>query len=162
MDNANLVSGAARRDLFGYGDRARNRNLAFVLENVGEVLPFNEGHREVFDASELAEIVNPDDVLVGDLPGEHELALEASFDLARRTGIEEDLGPDHLQGHGNPELVIPRLIHDAHAAGAKRPDDVIPRSERLASGQGTGLRRTGHSARPGRSVRIRVTERCFC
>jgi len=162
MDDANLVRGSQpRRDLLGYGDRARNRNVAFVLEHVGEVLPFNEGHREVLDAIELAEIVNPHDVLVGNLPGEHELPLEASFDLTRRSGIEEDLGPDHLQGNGNPELVIPRLIHDAHASGAKRADDVIPRSEGLARGKGTDRRMTGHSARPGRRVRIRISERCF-
>ena len=37
-------------------------------------------HRDVLDAVDLADVVNADDVLVGDLAGEQQLALEPSLE----------------------------------------------------------------------------------
>ena len=120
VHDADFVGGAeARRDLLRDRERARHRQLALALQHVREVLPFDERHRQVLDAVELAQIVNADDVLVGDLAGEHELALEAPLDFAGGPGIEENFGPNDLQRDGDAKLGVPRLIHDTHAAGAK-------------------------------------------
>jgi hypothetical protein len=62
--------------------------------------------------------VNPDDVLVGDLPGEQELTLEAPFDVSGGIGIRHDFRPDDFQCDGDTELVIPRLVHHTHSTGA--------------------------------------------
>ena len=49
-----------------------------------QVGALDERHRDVLDAVDLAEVVNADDVLVGDLTGEQQLALEAPLDFGRR------------------------------------------------------------------------------
>ena len=82
-------------------------------------------HRDVLDAVDLAKVVNPDDVLVGDLAREQQLALEAALDIPRGDRIGRDLGADHLHRDRHAQFRIPRLIDGAHAADAEHFDDVI-------------------------------------
>ena len=51
----------------------------------------NERHRQVLDSADIAKIVNTNDVLVRDLAGEHELALEAPFELGCRCARRRDV-----------------------------------------------------------------------
>ena len=58
-----------------------------ACRRVGEswqVVALNERHRDVLDAVDLAEIVNADDVLVGDLPRQQQFLLEPLLDVRRR------------------------------------------------------------------------------
>ena len=48
------------------------------LDEGGQRLALDEAHRDVFEAADLAKVVDADDVLVSDLPREEELALEAT------------------------------------------------------------------------------------
>ena len=50
---------------------------------VARSAPVDVRHRDVLDAVDLAEVVNADDVLVRDLAGEQQLALEAPLDFGR-------------------------------------------------------------------------------
>ena len=85
-------------------------------------------------------------------------------------GIARDLRPDHLERDRHPQLRVPRLIDDAHPAGAQHTDDVVAGAERFAWNEqpvlvsvparsaacvvpvNAGGRRRGHRQnRPGRS-----------
>jgi hypothetical protein len=106
-----------------------------------EVLAVDERHRDVLDAADLAEVMNPDDVLVGDLPGEQQLALESPFDFSRGLRLGHHFRPDHFDGDRDAKVGVPRLIDRAHAADAERANDVVPGSERLPRLQGPGVAR---------------------
>ena len=115
--------------------RARHREFPVAAQHVGERLPFDEGHRQVLDALDVADVVNADDVLVRDLPREHELALEAKFEIARRRRVRLRGGPDHLDGDADAQLVIERLVDGAHAAGAEQFEDRVARADLIAGAE---------------------------
>ena len=126
MDDAGLVRGdepaeqsdarcAATRDTGSLPSRRSDRR---------EIVALDVRHRDVLGAVDLAEVVNADDVLVGDLTGQQQLALESPLDL--RSGAADPRSPrtDHLDRHGDAQLLVPRLVDDAHAADAEQTDDV--------------------------------------
>ncbi len=115
-------------------------------------LAFHERHRQVLDAVDLAEVVDADDVLVGDLARQHELALEALLELLRRGRVRLRGRTDHLDRHRDAELVIERLIDGAHAAGAEQLQDRVARVDLLP-----GLERSITGA--NRRARRRTVER---
>ena len=66
--------------------------------------------RDVLDASNLANVVDPDDILVGDLPSEKQLALEAKLQLPGDERILHDLSTDHLERDRHAQLLVPGLV----------------------------------------------------
>ncbi len=87
VNNAGLVRGRQTGD---HDARSRivrpTSSLPFSLEDRGEVFALEVGHRDVLDAVQLAEIVDADDVLVGDLPREQQLLLEAALERLAASG----------------------------------------------------------------------------
>ncbi len=73
-------------------ERTLHRKLLVSLENRREVRAVDVRHRDVLDAVDLAEIVNPDDVAMRHRAGEQQLALEATLDFARRSGSAVNSG----------------------------------------------------------------------
>ena len=71
--------------------------------------------------------MNPDDVLVGDLARQHQLALEARLELLRDRRVGLRAWANHLDRDRDAELVIEGLVDGAHAADAEqlytRPQD---------------------------------------
>ena len=90
-----------------------------------EVLALDEIHRNVLDAADLAQVVDADDVVVGDGPGEPHLGLEALDDR----GVGRELGPDHLERDRGPQLLVFGLVDASHAAAAHLLDDAIAHTE---------------------------------
>ena len=111
------------------GFKSRDRDLAVALEEVGQVLPFDERHRQVLDAVQFTQVVNADHVLVGNLASQHELPLEPPLHFAGGSGVQQYFRSNDLKGNGDTEFRIPRLVNDAHATGAERADDVIAAAE---------------------------------
>ena len=75
MDDACFVRRLqARGQLACEMDRARHRQLAVAPQHRREVCALDVRHRDVLDAVDLAEVVDADDVLVGDLARENQLA----------------------------------------------------------------------------------------
>ena len=128
------------RDLPEDVGQARSREPPNALENRREVFAFDELHGEELDAVELAEIVNPQDVLVRDLARELDLPLEA----LERIGVVADVGPDELQGHIPVELLVVDAVHGAHAAHAEEL------AHPVASGDLEPLGQDGGSGRAAR------------
>ena len=119
----------------GDPQRLCRRHPALLPDQRGEIGAVHVRHRDVFDAADLAEIVDADDVTVRDLPGEQQLALEAALDIGGGHRIGHHLGANHFDGDGHRQFLVPRLIHRTHAAHAEEPDDVIARAEHLADAE---------------------------
>jgi len=132
VHHALLVRGGeALRDLLRDSDHPIERQRVVFTKNLRKGLAFDKRHRQVLDAVDLAEVVNADDVLVRDLAGQHQLALEARLELLRRGRVRLRRRADHLDRHGDAELVIEGLIHGAHAARAEQLQDRVARRDLL-------------------------------
>ena len=137
MNDAGFVGGdEARGDVAHDAQRLGYGHLALLLQRGREVRPFEIRHADVLDAVDLAEIVDADDVLVGDLPCEYELLLEAALHLARCARVAGRLRPNDLERDADAQLGIPCVVHGAHAADAEHADDVVA-PERLADSERT-------------------------
>ena len=136
MDNALGVRGDKSGErLLRDRERARQRNAAVFPEHGREIPAFDVRHRDVLDAVDLSEVVNPDDVLVRDLPGEEQLALESPLQILGGRLIVCNLRPNHLQRDGDAKLGVPRLVDGAHAAEAEKSRDAVPAPELRADGK---------------------------
>ena len=128
-------------------------SVVLLAQDLRQRLALDERHRQVLDAFDLAEVVNADDVLVRDLARQHELALEAGFELLRHRLVGLRAGPNHLDRHRDAELVIERLIDGAHAADAEQLEDRVARAdllarlERTVAGANRRAAATGYRAR---------------
>ena len=77
-------------------------------------------------------------MFVGDLTGEQQLPLEPALEFLRHHGVLGEVRPDHLDGHRDLELPVPRLIHRSHPPNAEQSDDVVPVPEVLTDLEGIG------------------------
>ena len=126
MDHAfGVCRGERLRHLPGDADRARQRQAAFAAEDRVQVLAVHVGHRDELQALDVAEVVNPEDVLVRDLRAEQQLLLEA----LHGGGVGDEAGPDDLDGDVAIELAVVRLVDAAHPAFAEGVLDVVARAE---------------------------------
>ena len=108
----------------------RPYRLGRALEVLGQAAAGHELEDEVRPARGLADVVDLDDV--GVLQAGERRGLGAKAGQVLRAGLEP--GQDHLQRHGAIEAELPGLVHDAHAAAAEQPQDLI------AGDLGQGLR----------------------
>ena len=132
MHDAGVVRGLqASGDLPGKRHDPHDRQ-ALLAQQRRQVRPLDVRHRDVLDAVDLAEVVNADDVLVGDLTRQEQFLLEAPLDILRRGRVPSHFRPDHLEGDRDLQFLVIGLIHSAHAADAELTQDVIARPELLA------------------------------
>jgi hypothetical protein len=120
----------AGSNLSGEGHHLWN-SQALIAQDRRQIRALDVRHRDVLDAVEFSEIVDAHDVLVGDLPCEQQLLFETPLDVLCRRGVARHLGSNHFERHRHAELVVPGLVHRAHAANAELPQDAVPRPERL-------------------------------
>ena len=106
--------------------RIRDRQLAVSAQDAREIRALHVRHRDVLDAVDFPEIVNPHDMFVRHLTGKEQLVLEALFDLSRNLPL---VAANHFQRNRDTQLRVPRLIDRAHAARAEQFDHVIPGTE---------------------------------
>ena len=126
------------RNLAGERERPRDGEAPLSLENGRQIRAVHIRHRDVLDAVNLPEVVDADDVLVGDVARQEQFAFEAAFEIAGDGWIGHRLGADHLDGNDNRQLVVPRLVDGAHSANTQLTDEVIPTSETCAGLEGGG------------------------
>ena len=122
----------------GHPQSASDRQRSFALDHRREVHALTYRHRDVLDAVDVAEVVDAHDVAVRDLSREQQLALEPALDIARRPRIAGDFRPNNLQRDSHAQLFVPRLVDDAHAAGAELTLDSVARTEGHIHLQRTG------------------------
>src|SRR5712671_158456 len=75
--------------------------------------------------------MDADNVLVRDLAGEQKFTLEPSREFRRRQRVRRDIGSNDLQRDRNPQLLVPRLIHRSHAAGAEQSENLVAGAKRM-------------------------------
>ena len=133
-----------RAQLAGEFEPALERHTAGVVDQVGQILALDEGHGDVLHAAEIAQVVDAQNVLVGDAAGQQQLLLEALHGL--RAG---QLRAHQLERHGAVEFQVERLVDRPHAALAQQPFDAIAVGEHLAFGNV----KHGPAVGPGASAR---------
>ena len=126
MHQAALVRGVERgghrRD---DAQHALEGQLAAV-DDLAQVGPGDEAHREVQDAAILAAAVDGDDVRVLERCREPSLRLEPPH----RVRVLRVLGRDDLQRDGPVEVLVGRAVDDAHPAAIDHAVDAIAREDR--------------------------------
>ena len=138
------------RDLPRQCERPRNRQPAGPAEKRVQVAAFHERHRDVADAVRLTDVVDADDVLVGDAAGDQQLLNQPAFRFLSSVARLADL--QNLERDRNAEDAVPGLKHLSRAAGAQLSDDEVPLAEGLTGNGGAGRR-------PARCRRRRCIER---
>ena len=63
----------------------------------------------MYDAFDVAKIVNANDVRMRDLARQQQFALETAFDVGRRVGVGGNLGADHLDRDRDAQFCVPGL-----------------------------------------------------
>ena len=122
VDQAGLVRGVERVTRLGE-DAQRPADVQLPRDDqVLQVRPPDEPHREEEPVLALARLVDRDDVRVLERGLEETLAAEA---LAERR-LAAELGGDHLERDGAREGQLGRLVDGAHAAAADQGVDAIP------------------------------------
>ncbi len=129
-----------------------DRELAFLLQHGREIRPLEIRHRDVLDAVDFPEVVNADDVLVGDLAREDQFLLEPPLHFARGSRIARRFRANHFQCDVLPQLGVPDVIDGAHAADTQHSDGMVAGAKRLADGKRSGVS-PGRSRERGRRWR---------
>ena len=99
-----------------------------LLEQGSEVPPLDELHGDELEALGHAQVINADDVLVGDLAGQDQLLLEAREDL----GIAGQFGADDLHRQQAVQLAVPGLVDRPHAAFPEHLENLITVGQQAA------------------------------
>lgn len=109
-------------------EAALERKRALFLEDVVEILTVHECHSDEFHTVGFAEIVDTQNVFVGDSAGEEKFVLEALNDLR----VAGKFRLQDLQGDETIELPIVRFVNAPHAALAEEGFDYETRAEFFA------------------------------
>ena len=96
-------------------------------DQLEQVFALDEVHGDVLDLVDLSQIVDPDDVLVGNGPAQQRFLPE----LIDHVGPRGKIGADHLEDDRDAEFVIFGLVDPAHPALADFFDDRIAVAELL-------------------------------
>ena len=142
MDDAGVVRGLeAGRHLTRDGHHRGHRQAAGLPQHRGEVVAFDERHRDVLDAVDLAHVVDAHDVAMRHLAGQQQLLLEPPFDVARGRRVLGHLGADDLHARPSPRARSP-------TPGTPRPCRRCRAGVRRCSGRRTAGRRSAGLRRP--------------
>ena len=132
-----------RRELPGDVHEPFRRDAPAFLDDLVEIFAFHEHHGDELDATDIAQIVNPQNVAMRDAAGQLQFLLKPQH----RVGIAGQLTAHQLERNGAIEFVVPGLINLSHAAFADQRFDGVARPERGAGAHrfcqhGGGLRHT--------------------
>ena len=159
------AASSAPHNMPGDLQRALHRQLALGGEKLMQVLSLDIRHGDELHSGGLAQVVNAQDVLVGNFAGQQQFLLEA---LLHR-GVQRQAGTDQLERHGSVQFLVPGLVNRAHAALSKHAVDAIAGAEihlvRTAAGAQRRPRpRRGRTERSLRAARDRKRggRRCPC
>ncbi len=122
-----------RQRLHRLGGGAGRLRLAGRL--LGQVAALDELQRQERQTVVFADLMNLDDVGVTEGGDGLGLGLEAGAGRGARPAARQD----HLERDESIQARLPRLVHDAHAAAADLPQDLVARQ----AGQQDGRRGLG-------------------
>ena len=126
MDDADFMGGDhALDDLPRQRHDVAHRDLGAPAHHRQQRLALDERHRQVPEAVDLADVVDADDIAMGDLPRELRLTLETTLEVVAGAGVGAFAERDGLDGDGDAELVVPGLVDGAHAAAAEHTEDRV-------------------------------------
>src|SRR5260370_6249233 len=105
--------------------RPLEREWPFFFQQLTQVPAFDKGHGDVLHTIDLAEVVDAQDVSVGNLAGEKQFLLEA---LGQKV-IGDQFWLRGLEFHLARQLLVEGFVDLAHSARAQQLLDSEPRTE---------------------------------
>ena len=115
------------RDLAQEPPHLLDGQTGFMSEQGGQVPTRQHGHDEVGETIAFADVIDRDDVGVGELRRGLCLTSEAGTDR----GIVRQLGRKHLDGDGPVQAQVARAVDHRHAATPDFPLEGVLRPDRL-------------------------------
>ena len=106
----------------------RSKLALLLLHQAAQVLTLDVLHGDELHAIGFAQVVDPDDVLVGDLGGQKQFLLEAVNDGL----VAGQVGPDDFQRHHAIQFAVARFVDRAHPAFAEDLQDFVALAENRA------------------------------
>ncbi len=111
------------------------RELALRLQDVMEVGAIDEGHRNELRPSNIAQIVNAENVPVRNLAGQQQLLLEALHGFR----MNHQFGADKFERDGAVQIQIVGLVDSTHASLAEKLFDTVAGTKiNFGTGLGAG------------------------
>gem|GEM_PF-3333025 len=155
VDDSFLVGGGqGPANLAGDGDGRRLGQGAGGAQELIQALPGDAFHREVGHAFAFAQVVDADDVFLGERPGQRGFL----FKEAEGLGTCGALRPDHLEGDGLIQLCVPGFEDPARGSAADFLDNEIAAGETRSRGKIERIGRRGEVRLIGQGKRRFVLE----
>ena len=149
VDDPRDVSGRERVDNFDRDAHAR-RDGARGRQPRAERLPADELHRDIGAMPVFADLIDGGHVRVRNPGGRARLSEKPPLGLRVRSVGQ------HLDGDRPPELLVVRLVHDPHPAGAELRAKLEVRDARAHERSGARGRCARHPPEEGRDLDVRV------
>src|SRR5579875_2461612 len=105
-------------------DRLQGKT-ALLLQKMTQVLAFNVGHGDEFHSVCVAEVVDAENVAVGDAAGKQQFLLESSHGLR----VCGEFRAEQLESYNPVKLPIARLENQSHASLAQERLDPIAKTK---------------------------------
>ena len=125
------------RDLANGFGRLFGREFPPLGQRRAEVLSLDVFHGDELDAFGLAQVKNPDDVLVGNLARQDQFLLEALEDFR----VACELRPDDFQHHQPVHFAVSGLVDRAHSSHTQQPKNFVSRPKHASRLQDRERRR---------------------
>ena len=134
------VSGFQRlAELPGDCDAPIDGQSPFPFQLLVQVLALDVSHRDKLDAFDVAQIMDPQDVFVGNLARQQQLLFEA----LHRLRVGHQIGTHQLQRYRAIEIVVVGFVDGTHASLAELRFDAVARTELGARFQREWIARSG-------------------
>src|SRR5437763_204853 len=126
MDHTDAVGGVqTAADLLRDLDRLFRRELLFLLDQAAQIMAFHELHGDELQAIGVAQVVDPNDILVSDLMGEYQFLLET----IENGGVSRQFRSNHFERDHAIHFAIPRPVNRAHAPFAEKLENLVASPE---------------------------------
>ncbi len=105
--------------------------LGPLMDDGGEIFALDILHRDELYPLRFAQVINTDDIAVGDLGGEDQFLFEA----VENGTVAGQVRANHFQGHHAAQLNVLGFVNGAHAAFAQQAQYLIAVRQQVPGGQ---------------------------
>jgi len=102
-------------------DHVFGGQFMFLVENAPKILPLDILHGDELDPIDFSEVMDPYDVLVGNLTRENEFLLEPFDDVI----VAGQIRTNDFQSHQLAHLSVSSLVDLSHAALSEELQDLV-------------------------------------
>jgi hypothetical protein len=118
----------SQANLPNYLDSSFWGQFAFVQEQAAKVIAFDILHGNEFDVVSFGEIVDSDDIPVGNLVGRQQLLFESRQD----GGVRGEVRTNQFKRYESIQFAVRSFVNGAHSAFAQQLEDFVAAAYNVA------------------------------